>query len=166
MSKQFWSFLAVGAVVVAIVVWFIWSGTESNHLTLSGKVIKVRSMPLEDGHTLVVVDFRVTNPSGVPFVVSEVSMSIQRPAGMPLKGQEVSKGDVDTMFQAHPILQPKYNDVLAPPDQIPPGKTLDRMAEASFEAPTNEIDSRKQIVVHIEDVDGAGFDIEEKPEPK
>ncbi len=166
MSKQFWSFLAVGAVVVAIVVWFIWSGTESNHLTLSGKVIKVRSMPLEDGHSLVVVDFRVTNPTSVPLVVNDVSMSIERYKDTPLKGQEVSKSDVDTMFQAHPILQPKFNDVLAPPDQIPPGKTLDRMVEASFEAPANEIDSRKQIVVHIEDVDGAGFDIQEKPETK
>ncbi len=166
MSKQFWGFLGVGAVVVAVAVWFIWSGTAGNHLTLSGKIIKVRSMPLEEGRSLVVVDFRVTNPSDIPFVVSEVSISIQRPAGMPLKGQEVSRGDVDTMFAAHPILQPKYNDVLAPPDQIAPGKTLDRMAEASFEASSSEIDARKQIVVHIEDVDGAGFDIEEKPETK
>jgi len=166
MSKQFWTFLGVGAVVVAIVVWFIWSGTESNHLTLSGKIIKVRSMPLEEGRTLVLVDFRVTNPTSVPLVVNEVSMSIEPPAGTPLKGQEVSKSDVDTMFAAHPILQPKFNDVLAPPDQIPPGKTLDRMAEASFEASGNQIDSRKQVVVHIVDVDGAGFDIEEKPAAK
>lgn len=156
----------MGAVAVAIVVWFVWSGTAPNHLTLDGKIIKVRSIPLDSGTSLVVVDFRVTNPSGVPLVIREVSLSAERYKDTPLKGQEVSKGDVDTMFESHPLLQPKYNDVLAPGDQIPPGKTLDRMAEASFEASETGIEARKGIVLHIEDVDGAGFDISEHPEQK
>ncbi len=78
---------------------------------------------------------------------------------------EVSKSDVDTMFQAHPLLGAKDNDVLAPPETIPPGKTLYRMAEASFQVSHTAMGSRKGVVVHIEDIDGAGFDIAENKQP-
>jgi hypothetical protein len=162
MSKQFWSFLAVGLVAVALAVSAIWSGTKSNHLELTGKILKVRSIPLEGGSSLVVVDFRVTNPSGVPLVIREVSLSMERYKEDPLPGVEVSRADVDTMFQAQPLIGVKYNDVLAPPETIPPGKTIDRMAEASFEAPETAVEVRKGMVLRIEDVDGAGFDILEK----
>ncbi len=162
MTKQFWSFLAVGLVVVGAGVALIWTGTKPNHLDLDGKVQNVRSIDLGDGSDLVVVDFRVTNPSGVPFVIREVSMNMEQYGQEPLKGLEVSKSDVDVMFQGHPLLGAKDNDVLAPPETIPPGKTVYRMAEASFQAPASAVASRKNLIVHIEDVDGAGFDIPEK----
>jgi hypothetical protein len=161
MSKQFWSFLAVGLAVVGAVVALIWSGTKPNHLDLDGKFLNVRSIELGDGSDLVVVDFRVTNPSGVPLVIREVSMSMEQYAQEPLKGLEVSKSDVDVMFKGHPLLGAKDNDVLAPPETIPPGKTVYRMAEASFQAPASAIAARKNFVLHIEDVDGAGFDVSE-----
>ena len=74
----------------------------------------------------------------------------------------MAKPDVDTMFQAQPLIGTKYNDVLAPPDTIPPGKTIDRMAEASFEAPESAVEVRKAMILHLEDVDGAAFDITRK----
>jgi hypothetical protein len=162
MSKQFWSFLGIGLVAVGIAVWAIWAGTKSAHLDLTGKILKVRSIPLESGTSLVVVDFRVTNPSGVPLVIREVSLSMERYKEDPLPGVEVSRADVDTMFQAQPLIGVKYNEVLAPPETIPPGRTIDRMAEASFEAPETAVEVRKGMVLHVEDVDGAGFDIAEK----
>ncbi len=162
MSKQFWGFLAVGLVAVGLVLAAIYSGTKSNHLELTGKILKVRSIALEGGTSLVVVDFRVTNPSVVPFVVREVSMKMERYKEDPLDGVEVSRTDVDTMFQAQPLIGVKYNDVLAAPDTIGPGKTIDRMAEASFDAKEDDVEFRKGIILHIEDVDGAGFDIPEK----
>lgn len=162
MSKQFWSFLAVGLVVVGIAVSAIWTGTKSAHLDLTGKIIKVRSIALGAGSTLVVVDFRVTNPSGVPLVIREVSLKMERYKEEPLDGTEVSRSDVDTMFSTFPLIGPKYNDVLAPPETIPPGKTIDRMAEASFDSPESAVEFRKAVILHVEDVDGAGFDITEK----
>jgi hypothetical protein len=83
-----------------------------------------------------------------------------------LKGLEVSRSDVDTMFEHHPLLGAKEYDVLAPPETIPPGKTVFRMAEASFQASESAVSSRKAMVVHIEDVDGAGFDVSEKKDEK
>jgi hypothetical protein len=162
MSRQFWSFLAVGLVVVGAGVALIWSGTKPNHLDLDGKFLNVRTIELGDGADLVVADFRITNPSGVPFVIREVSMNMEQYGQEPLKGLEVSRSDVDFLFREHPLLGTKDNDVLAPPETIAPGKTLYRMAEASFQAPQSAVASRKNLVLHIEDVDGAGFDISEK----
>ncbi len=162
MSRQFWAFLAVGLAAVGIAVAMIWSGTKGAHLTLDGKILNIRAVPLGDGTEIAILDFRVTNPSDVPFVIREVSMRMEQYKQEPLKGLEVSRSDVDTMFHSHPLLGSKDNDVLAPGDTIPPGKSLYRMAEASFEASRAEVESRKGFVVHIEDVDGAGFDIPEE----
>jgi len=162
MSKQFWGFLTVGLVVVGIAVAAIWSGTKGNHLDLTGKIIKVRSVALNGESTLVVVDFRVTNPSDIPLIIREVSLHLERYKDEPLNGTEVSRGDVDGMFQAFPQIGVKYSDVLAPPETVAPGKTIDRMAEAYFDATEAAVEVRKAVVLHVEDVDGAGFDITEK----
>lgn len=162
MSKQFWGFLAVGLVAVGIAVSAIWSGTKGNHLDLTGKILKVRSIALEGGTSLVVVDFRVTNPSDVPLVIREVSLKLLGYNKESLDGVEVSRGDVDTMFKEMPLIGVKYNDVLAPPETIQPGKTIDRMAEASFPEAETAVEVRKAVILHIEDVDGAGFDIAEQ----
>lgn len=73
MSKQFWSFLAIGLTVVGIAIAGVWFGTKSSHLDLDGKILKVRTLALGKDASLVVVDFRVTNTSAVPFVVRDVS---------------------------------------------------------------------------------------------
>jgi hypothetical protein len=169
MTRQFWSFLVVGLIAVGAAVALLWTGTKGNHLVLDGKFQNVRTLDLGDGTALVVADFRVNNPSDVPLVIREVSMTMEQYGQDSLKGLEVSKSDVDFLFQEHSSLGGKANDVLAPPDTIAPGKTIYRMAEASFKAPASAIASRKNLVVHIEDVDGAGFDIAEKqdaPEKK
>jgi hypothetical protein len=163
MSKQFWSFLAVGLAIVAAAVAVIWTGTKGAHLEINGKILNVRGIHLGDSE-LVAVDFRVTNPSDVPFVVNEVSLRLG--GQEQLKGMEVSPSDVDTMFQVHPQLGGKDNDVLAPPQTIPPGKTLYRMAEASFTGLASIASVQKDLVIHIEDVDGASFDISSEEKPK
>lgn len=160
MSRQFWTFLAVGLVIVAGAVALIWSGTKGAHLELNGKIINVRSIALDNGMQLVAVDFRVSNPSDIPFVLREVSMTLET-AGQPLKGLEVSRGDVDTMFRNHPLLGGRDNDVLATGDTIAGGKSLYRMAEASFETTAAALRSRNGLTIHMEDVDGAEFDLSE-----
>ena len=161
MSKTFWGFLLVGLAVAGAIVAIFWGATKSAHLAVDGKILKVRSIPLGGDAALVAVDFRISNTSGVPLVVNGVSMKMLRYKEEPLDGLQVSKTDVDVMFQSHPLLGVKYNDVLGAPDHLAGGKTVDRMAEARFEASEAAVESRKGIVLHIDDVDGAGFDIAE-----
>lgn len=162
MTKQFWNFFGVGVVLVGIVAAIVWFSNKSSHLELTGKILKVRVLAIDPESSLVVLDFRVTNPSAVPFVVGEAAIKLVPRSGAPTDGMMVSKRDVDTVFEYEQLLGPKFNDVLTLQDKIPPGKTLDRMAEARFELPESEIENRKKIVLHLQDVDGPEADIEEK----
>src|SRR5580692_11983975 len=122
MSKQFWGFLVVGLAVVGLAVAAIWDGTRKAHLDLTGKIIRVRSVPIDGKTTLAVVDYRVTNPSAIPLVIREVALRMERYKDEPLAATWVSRSDVDTMFEAFPRIGVKYSDVLAPPETIAPGK--------------------------------------------
>lgn len=163
MSKNFWIALLAGLVIAGAIVAVFYNSTKSGHLAIEGKIVRVRSVSLES-NTLVAVDFRITNTSAVPLVVNGVSIIIERKGQEPETGLEVSKSDVDTLFKVTPALGVKYNDVLAAPDRLDGGKTVDRMAEASFMLPVSAVKSRDNLVVHIDDVDGAGFDISEHPD--
>ena len=64
MSKGFWIFLAVGLAVVGGLIFTMLTATQGAHLRLEGKILKVRvlALPGEGGASIVVVDFRATNP--------------------------------------------------------------------------------------------------------
>jgi hypothetical protein len=162
-SKQFWGFFAVALAAVAVIVSIVWFGNVKNHLVMNGTILNVRTLALSDGASLAIVDFRLKNPSAVPFVVSGVVMTIQPASGAVVTGDPVSKSDVDTEFQFHPAVGPKFHDVLSLQDQIQGGQTLDWMAVARFDLPSSALDQRKTIHLHIEDVDGAVTDFSEKP---
>jgi hypothetical protein len=165
MTKQFWSFLGIGLAVVGIIAAIVWFSNESSHLVLTGKILKVRVLPLDGESSLVLVDFRVTNPTAVLFKAGEVTIKLVPRSGEPSDGMMVTKRDVDAVFNYQPVgglAGPKFNDVFSLGDTIPPGKTLDRMAEARFEFPTSVIERRKNITLYLQDVDGPEAELTEQ----
>ena len=162
MSQRFWLFLAVGVAAVAIAVTGIWFGTKSAHLELTGNILKVRVLALGEKASLVVVDFRVTNPSAVRFVVNDVRLKLTAPTGNTEEGVAASRSDIDKLFLAQKLIGPHFNDVLALGDLVGPGKTLDRMTGARFEVPESAINQRKAIVLRLEDVDGTVAELTER----
>lgn len=155
-------FLLVGLGVVGAGIGFLWIGTAGNHLELKGTILKVRVMPLSPVASLVIVDFRVNNPSDVPFVMKSASLTLDPASGATLDGMTVSKSDIENVFTYNPILGPKFNDVLGIKDRIEPHQRLDRMVGARFEIPETQTEDRKAIHLHIEELDGVTADISEK----
>jgi len=124
--------------------------------------LKVRVLALPGrAASIVVVDFRVTNPSNVPFVVSSVALHLEPATGDAADGTTISKNDIENIFRYERLLGPKYNDVLSLQDRIAPHKIADLMAGARFEFPEATVNSRKSIRLRIEDVDGAAAEITE-----
>jgi hypothetical protein len=162
MSKQFWVFLAIGLGVVAIALTGIWFGSKGAHLELNGNILKVRVLAVGEKASLVVVDFRIANPSGVPFVVSDVSLKLTPPTGGTVDGIAASRSAIEKVFQAQKLIGPHFNEVLAVNDRVPPGATVDRMTGARFELPEPAINQRRAIVLRLEDVDGTVAEITEK----
>ncbi len=82
MSKGFWIFLAVGLAVVGGLIFTMLTATQGAHLRLEGKILKVRVLALPGrAASIVVVDFRATNPSNVPFVVNSVTLHLEPATG-------------------------------------------------------------------------------------
>ncbi len=162
MSKQFWIFLIAGVAIVGVGLGFLLLGTKGNHLELHGSILKVRVMPLSPVASLAIVDFRVNNPSDVPFVMKGASLTLETATGEMLDGMMVSKPDVENVFKYNPILGPKFNDVLSIKDRIEPHQRLDRMVGARFEIPEAQAEDRKAIHLHVEEMDGVTADLVEK----
>lgn len=159
MSKQFWIFLLVGLAVVGVLISTTLVSTKSAHLELTGSILKVRTVALSEKASLVLLDFRVTNPSGIPFVVKDVSVTLDPGSGDPIEGTVASKADVDNVVRYEKLAGPKFNDVLSIRDRISPGQTMDRMAAARIEAPEAIVESRKLVRIKIQDMDGAEAEI-------
>jgi hypothetical protein len=156
MSKGFWIFLALGLAVASGIVFTLLTATQGAHLRLEGKILKVRVLPLTDsGASLVVLDFRASNPSNVPFIANSVTVFLQPLTGDAVEGRTASKSDIENVFRYEKLLGPQYNPTLSLQDRIPPHQTVDRMAGARFELPEAAIDSRKSIRLRMEDIDGA-----------
>jgi hypothetical protein len=155
--KVFGIGLAIVLVAAAGVVWMQWGA----HVDLKGQVLKVRTQGMDDGSSIAVVDFRFVNPSDVLFVVRDVTVSIEDKDGNKIDGATVSDVDANRLFQYYPVLGQKFNDSLLMKAKIAPKESLDRMIAARFEVPQEKLDSRRRLIVRIEDVDGPVAEIGE-----
>jgi hypothetical protein len=162
MNKQFWAFLLIGLAIVGAGIAVLFYSSKGAHLDLQGQILKTRVLALNSRASLVIVDFRVTNPSDVLFVVRTVEMKLDPKSGEALEGTPIAKPDVENVFKYEKLLGPKYNDVLSIRDKIGPHQTADRMSGARFELPESGIDARKDIRLRIEDVDGTVVELVEK----
>jgi len=124
------------------------------HLTLPGKVLKVRTAPLDDNSSIAVIDFRVTNPSDYNFMTKSVTIVLEDPSGNQTEGQTSSEMDAQRLFAGLPILGEKFNESLKQRDKVAPHSTIDRMVAARFEVPESKLAARKRFLVRVEEVDG------------
>jgi hypothetical protein len=154
MNKRLLIFFGIGVVAVAIAVLVILTGNKGAHLQLEGKILKVRTGSLGEGNSIAVMDFRVENPSDVPFIVRNVEITLEKPNGEMVDGVTVSKSDLKQMFQYNRFLGDQYNDGLGMKDAIAPHVTVDRMVAAHFEVSDRDLENAKSVHLSIQDMDG------------
>jgi hypothetical protein len=162
MNKNFLIAFGIGIVCIAMAAWWVVHINRGAYIDLPGKVLKVRTAPLDEASAVAVLDFRVSNPADYPFVIRKVTVAMQDSAGNESEGQTVSEVDARQLFQVIPLLGQKYNDTLLMRDTIPPHSSWDRMVAARFEVPESALEARKRLMVRIEEVDGKVFDLADK----
>ncbi len=154
MSKRLFIFFGIGLVALAIAVVVILTANKGSHLELQGKIMKVRTGALGEGNSIAVMDFRVTNPSDLPFTVRNVEITLEPQHGDMVDGITVSKADLKQLFQYNRFLGDQYNDGLGLQDTIAPHATVDRMVAAHFEVSDDDLEKAKAVHVSIQDVNG------------
>lgn len=162
MNKQFLIFLGVGLVVIGAAIFFVFSSTKGNHTELKGEVLKIRTGALDEKTSAAILDVRLTNPSDVPFVVREVSVTVDGQDGQSASGSQISKTDLKQLFAYNRFLGDQYNDGLGIKDSIPAHATVDRMVAVRFDLPAPQLDSSKLLHFEVQDMDGALFDASRK----
>jgi hypothetical protein len=154
MNKQLLIFVGVGVLAVGAAVFLTVTGNKGSHLQLQGKILKVRTGALGDGNSIAVLDFRVENPSDIPFVVGNVEMSLEKKNGEMVDGATISKADLKQLFQYNRFLGDQYNDGLGMQDTIAPHAMVDRMVAVHFEVSNQDLDAAKAVHLTLHDVDG------------
>lgn len=158
MSKNILIASGVGILCIAIVVAMIFHMQRGAHIEVTGKILKVRTAPLDDNAAVAVADFRLTNPADYSFLVNKVTLIMVDSSGKQTEGDTISEVDARRIFEAIPLLGPKYNPGLILRESIAPHATVDRMISARFEVADAVLQKRKNLILRVEDADGRAVD--------
>ncbi len=162
MQKNFLVAFGIGLAIIALAVGGIFVMQRGDRMQLPGKILKVRTAPLDDDSSIAVIDFRIANPSDILFEVREVTVEMVDSQGKSYLGQSVSEVDAKRLFEGLPVLGPKFNPTLIMRDRIGSHGSADRMIAARFQVPLSLLDGRKRFLVRIEEVDGKVFEYAER----
>lgn len=162
MRSNFAIAFGIGIAVIALAVAGVLFMQRGSRLELPGKVLKVRTAPLDEHSSVTVIDFRVTNPSDVLFMVRSVSVEMEDNQGKSYEGSVAADMDVKPLFEGVPLLGQKYNDTLLMRQSIAPHTSTDRMVAARFQAPEDMLQARKRFIVRIEEMDRTSFELSER----
>ena len=162
MKNQFWLACGIGLACVGLVIAGVLFMQRGARVGLTGSVLKVRTAPLDENSSVVVLDFRFTNPSKVLFVVRSVTVVMEEKDGKQYDGQTVAEMDAKRLFDGIPLLGPKFTDTLVERDRVPSHASQDRMVAARFNAPDSRLEARKRFLLRIEEVDGLVSEISER----
>jgi len=154
--------MGIGAAVIAIAVGVIVYMQWGAHVEITGRMLKVRTAPLDENSSVAVVDFRFTNPSDYAFMVNSVTLILEDSKGERTEGSTVSETDTRQLFEGVPLLGLKYNPSLIARDRVASRATEDRMVAARFELPDSMLQKRKRFLIRIDEVDGGSSEISEK----
>jgi hypothetical protein len=156
-------FFGIGLGVVAILMAVILLWQRSAQLEMSGSILKVRTLALDDRSAAAILDFRVANPSNYTVVVRRADVALVDQSGNTLEGAAISEIDARGLFQYFPALGQKYNDSLVVRSKIGPHQTLDRMLAVRFEVSEKQLRARQRLRIHVEDLNGPSVDLVENP---
>lgn len=165
MSAKFPIFFGGGLLILALALWFGWFTSNDSRLLLSGEILKVRSMELTPDSTLVLLDFRMKNESGITFALKEAAIMWTDADGKEAEATTVSRPDLDRIFQYSQSAGPKYNELFVMREKLGSKIMLDRMAAGTIPVPDAAFAKRKGLRLRLTDLDGQTFEFQERKKP-
>ena len=162
MSRTLIISLAIGLAVIAVLIAGIFYMQRGSHIDLHGKFLKVRTAPLDEHSSVVVIDYRIENPADFKFMAQAVTVTMEDKNGNGTQGQTASEPDARQLFANVPLPGGKYNESFKARDFVAPHSTADRMVAARFEVPEAQLQNRKRFAIRIDEIDGAVVEFAEK----
>ena len=151
MSKTLAIGFGVGVVVLGVALAFIVYGNRASYLQPTGHILQIRTAPLDDSSSILLVDFEATNPSGREMTVRWVTL-----------GMAIAGSDLPLLFRAHPELGKLEHPPAHEREHIEPGQTVDRIIAVRYDLPESELKQRKDLQLVVEDVTGPKLELTAK----
>jgi hypothetical protein len=161
MSKTFALTFLFGLLVVGAAIWVLFIKQEGAHIEPKGSILKVRTLKLDDEHSAAIVEVRLLNNADYAVVARSIEVSAVAGSGE-VQGNVAAEMDVKNLFKYYPALGEQFNPVLKARDQVPPRSSIDREVCATFALPIDQLDSRKDLIVRVEDITGPTAEMHEK----
>jgi hypothetical protein len=144
----------VGLVLVALLAGLVYWFNMDSQVRLNGQVVRVRTIATSDASSVLIAEVRIDNPSDVPFVVRSVTAGVTAAGGAAVTGDPVAEGDLDRVLGYYSAEGPRYNETLKMKSRLAGKSRRDWTVPASFTLPKAALDTRRELTIEIEDVDG------------
>ena len=162
MNQRFLISLVAGMAVAAALIFGILTWRGGDKIQPTGRILKLRSTPIDELHCLVVIDLRLANNSNIALEIQETNVSVEPKEGGVSKGAIVSGVDTKSLFTYYPVLGEAYNDPLIANTRIGPQQTLDFMLAARLDLPESSLAGRRLLSVTARDRSGISVELLEK----
>ncbi|MBN8731127.1 MAG: hypothetical protein J0L64_11330 [Acidobacteria bacterium] len=149
-------YAGLGLLLIVALISAVFFANRGSQIRIEGTIKKVRMQKLYDKSTLLVFDFRFSNPADFPFVVSEVTSICTLKDDKEVEGDLVTDADAKPIFEYHALtLGAKYNESLIRKSRVAPKTVEDRMIAMTYPVDPEVLDARTGCVLRVKDVDGA-----------
>ncbi|MBS1859193.1 MAG: hypothetical protein JST11_27715 [Acidobacteria bacterium] len=162
MSRTFLIAFVGGIVAIALAVAGILYMQRGSAIDMDARILKVRTAPLDESSSIAVLDFRLSNPSNLLLEVRQVEVDLVDAKGNRDTGDAISDGETKRVFDAIPLLGPKYLESLSMRQRISAHTTTDYMIAARFAVPVAQLEKRARFILRIDEVDGKSFEFAER----
>ena len=81
LNQRFLTAFGVGLVVIVIAVAWVLYIQRGAHIEPAGKILKVRTIAMDENSSVAVIDFRVENSSDYTVIVKEVTAAVEEQGG-------------------------------------------------------------------------------------
>jgi hypothetical protein len=153
-SKAFGIGFAAAALVIIFLIWTGFVNTKGNHLVPTGFISDVRVQSIAPEETLMVIDFELINDADVQMIVSKIDPWITRRNGEDIHGTLFAGADMAKTFAFYPALGPMLHPPLPLRGTIDGHKRVNLMVGVEFDVPSEVVENRRGVTLHLEDVTG------------
>lgn len=160
-SKSLWISAGMGLLIVAALISIGLYLSRDSHVELVGAIQKVRTGKLDEQRSVVVADFRVTNPSAYAFQIKDLELDLTS-GGKVISGRFIPETDTKNLFLGVPELGEKYNPSFRIKEQVAKKETVDRMLAFVVDAPLGVVEARTKMIVRMREVDGPVSELVER----
>lgn len=165
MSKTFPIFFGVAVAILALGAWLGWFGTSDSRLTMTGEILKVRSVEMTPETTLVIADFRMKNESNIVFNLRDAVLLWTDAQGKEHECDHVAGSDLQRILPHMPQVGPAFNKPFVIGDKVEAKAMMDRMTSGVAQASEAEFAKRQNVRLRITDIDHKTFVFDERGAP-